>query len=186
MPISPKIRLVLLDRDGVINHDSADYITAVDQWRPIDGSIDAVRRLQDRFQVAVCTNQAGIGRGLLTENVLDAIHAVLQTALQRAGAKALNVYHCPHHPDLGCDCRKPEPGLLLNAMQAAGVSARETCFVGDSAKDLEAARNAGCTPILVRTGNGWQVEIQEAGKLEDVSVYDDLAACATALLAQPA
>ncbi|MEE8243596.1 MAG: HAD-IIIA family hydrolase, partial [Pseudomonadales bacterium] len=116
----------------------------------------------------------------------DTIHEVLQTALQRAGAKALHVYHCPHHPDLGCDCRKPEPGLLINAMQAAGVSAQETCFVGDSVRDLEAARNAGCTPILVRTGNGRQVEIQEAGKLGDVSVYDDLAACATALLAHPA
>lgn len=186
MSISPKIRLVLLDRDGVINHDSENYITAVDQWRPITGSIDAVQRLQERFQVAVCTNQAGIGRGLLTEDILDAIHEVLQATLRRAGAKAIHVYHCPHRPDAGCDCRKPEPGLLIEAMQAAGVSARETCFVGDSLRDLDAARHAGCTPILVRTGNGREVEIAEPSPLQGVSIYDDLAACATALLAHPA
>ncbi len=185
MSISQKIRLVLLDRDGVINHDSENYITSADQWRPIPGSMDAVRRLQARFQVAVCTNQAGIGRGLMTQDALDTIHDMLQAALQRAGAEAIPIYHCPHHPDDGCDCRKPEPGLLISAMRAADVGDHETCFVGDSLRDVQAALNAGCAPILVRTGNGRAVEDAEVESLTNVSVYDDLAACATALLEGP-
>ena len=182
MSIPPKIRLVLLDRDGVINCDSEEYIKSVDEWCPIDGSIDAVRRLQGQFQVAVCTNQAGVGRGLLTGSVLAAIHGKLQEALQNTGGEPIPVYHCPHHPDDGCDCRKPAPGLLIDAMRAAAVTGRQTCFVGDSMRDVEAAWNAGCTPILVRTGNGRSVEANSVPALEGVPVFDDLASCATALL----
>ncbi len=147
--------------------------------------MDAVRRLQARFQVAVCTNQAGIGRGFMTQDALDAIHVMLQTTLQRAGAEAIPIYHCPHRPDDGCDCRKPEPGLLISAMRAANVTAHETCFVGDSLRDVQAALNARCVPILVRTGNGRAVENAGVESLTDVSVYDDLATCATALLESP-
>ena len=184
MSIPPKIRLVLLDRDGVINHDSEQYITSVDEWCPIDGSIDAVRRLQAQFQVAVCTNQAGIGRGLLTSKSLAAIHARLQESLQRAGAEAIPVHHCPHHPDDGCNCRKPAPGLLIDAMRVAAVTSGETCFIGDSMRDIEAARNARCAPILVRTGNGLSVETDASAALKGVSIFDDLACCVTALLEQ--
>ncbi len=177
-------RLILLDRDGVINFDSADYIKRADEWIPIPGSIGAIARLKrGGWRVAVCTNQAGIGRGLLGEGDLAAIHRRLADALAAEGVALDGLAHCPHHPDAGCECRKPRPGMLLAMMARLDASPAETFYVGDDLKDVEAAQNAGCTPVLVRTGHGAEVE-QAARDLGVAWVEDDLAAFAETLLGE--
>ncbi len=175
-------RLILLDRDGVINFDSADYIKGADEWTAIPGAIRAIARLKrSGWQVAVCTNQAGVGRGLLSEADLAEIHRKLADALEAEGVALDALTHCPHHPDDGCECRKPRPGMLLAMMARLHASPTETFYVGDDLKDVEAAQNAGCTPVLVRTGHGSEVE--QAARARGVTwVADDLAAFTEALL----
>ena len=149
------IELILLDRDGVLNADSADYIKSPEEWQPLPGAGQAVAAMhQDRRQVAICTNQSGLGRGLFDEPTLVAIHAKLATYLSKYKTQVEQIYWCPHHPDAGCLCRKPAPGLLQQAMADFDVSPSQTAFVGDSLKDLQAAVAAQCKPLLVLTGNG--------------------------------
>lgn len=174
-------RLVILDRDGVINFDSVDYIKSPDEWVPIPGSIEAIVRLhQAGFRVYVATNQAGIGRGILTQASLDAIHERLVTTVRTAGGDIAGIQFCPHHPDDECSCRKPRPGMLLAIEEVAGVPVRGQPFVGDSISDLLAAEAAGCEPVLVLTGNG-----PETARLDSPAarVFEDLAAFADTLLA---
>ena len=171
--------LVLLDRDGVINHDSDQYIKSPDEWYAIDGAMEAIAALQRRFSVAVCTNQSGVGRGLFSSATLAAIHGKLNDAVTTAGGQALEVFFCPHRPDDGCLCRKPRPGLLTTAMQARSADPGRTLYVGDSEKDLLAAEAAGCRSVLVRTGNGRQTEACEAARR--AAVFDDLRALSQAL-----
>lgn len=176
------IRLVLLDRDGVINRDSPDYIKSVAEFVPLAGALEAIVRLtRAGLQVGVCTNQSAIARGLISEADLEAIFAVLAQSLTALGSGLAGIAWCPHLPEDGCDCRKPCPGMLNRLMAELGVPPAETVFVGDSLKDLEAARAAGCRAVLVRTGNGSMTEagLDEPGAIE---VYDDLSAFADALL----
>ena len=184
-------RLVLLDRDGVINHlpptkhdgDPGNYIKTPAEWSPIAGGLAAVASLNARAcTVAVCTNQSGVGRGLMSGNDLAAVHRRMAAVLGARGARLDRVYVCPHHPADGCACRKPRPGMLCAAMADFDVAGRDTCFVGDSLRDMEAAFAAGCDPILVRTGNGACVEA-EARALGVRLVYDDLAAAAGGITA---
>lgn len=178
------MRAVLLDRDGVINRDSPHYIRSVDDWEPLPGSLDAIVALRAAgYAVAVCTNQAGIARGLIRPGDLAAIHDQLHRQLEALGGGLDGIFHCPHGPEDGCDCRKPAPGLLLNACAELGVSPAEAVFIGDSARDLIAGRRAGARPVLVRTGNG-QATV-DAGEASGVAVYDDLAAAARALINEP-
>lgn len=175
-------RLVILDRDGVINVDSADYIKSPEEWIPIPGSLDAIARLHRAgFRIYVATNQAGIARGKLTESDLAAIHARMLSAVAEAGGAIAGIEYCPHHPDAHCDCRKPAPGMLRAIERAAGVPVAGQPYVGDSLKDIRAAEAAGCEPVLVLTGNG-----RETAKLRrPVSgVFDDLAAFADHLLSR--
>lgn len=152
-------RLILLDRDGVINEDSPDYIKSVDEWRPIPGSLEAIAALRHSDRpVGVCTNQSGIGRGIVSRQAVLDIHETMHLALKGQGADLSAIIFCPHHPDEGCACRKPAPGMLLRLMQALQVSSSQTCYVGDSMTDLQAAQQAGVQPILVRTGNGEETE----------------------------
>ena len=148
--------VIILDRDGVINEESPDFIKSPDEWHPIAGSLEAMGRLcQQGWRLAVATNQSGVARGLYDLDALDAIHAKMQVALAEHGGRIEVVAFCPHGPDDGCDCRKPAPGLLD---QIAGEMGLESLagidFVGDSARDLEAARARDCRPVLVLTGNG--------------------------------
>lgn len=150
-----KFSLVILDRDGVINHDSPNYIKALQEWVPIDGAIDAIARLSRAgYPVAVATNQAGVPKGFIPERELDAMHARLRELVQAAGGTPPQIHDCRHHPDEQCTCRKPQPGMLLAACHAQDVRPSDAVFVGDSWSDIQAAVAAGCQPVLVLTGNG--------------------------------
>jgi len=174
-------KLVILDRDGVINFDSPDYIKSPEEWTPIPGSIEAIARLnQHGYRIFVATNQAGIARGKLTLSDLHAIHQKLLDAVTAAGGAIAGIEYCPHHPDDHCDCRKPAPGMLLAIERAAGTPIQGHPYVGDSLKDIRAAEAAGCEPVLVLTGNG-----AETARLKPAStrVFDSLAAFVDDLLA---
>lgn len=176
-------KLILLDRDGVINFDSPEYVKSPSQWQPLPGSLEAIARIRNAgYLVGLCSNQAGVARGRLTADDLDAIHAKMTAALTGVGGALNYAAYCKHHPDARCECRKPRPGMLTEAMRALGVTAHDTLFVGDSLSDVQASLAAGCTPVLVRTGNGLACEAQ-ARALTPLSVYDDLSAFARALVA---
>ncbi len=148
-------KYVLLDRDGVINHDSGDFIKSPDEWLPIEGSLEAIALLnQHGYQVIVITNQSGVGRGHYSDATLTEIHLKMTRMVEAAGGKISHIYYCPHLPDAGCKCRKPKPGMLEQFSQDAKVALDDIYFVGDSLRDLEAGMNAGAKPILVKTGNG--------------------------------
>ena len=173
---------VLLDRDGVINEDADSYILSIAAWRPIAGSLEAIARLtRVGIPVAVCTNQSAIARGMLSSEGLAAIHQHMRAAVIAAGGGALaGIFSCPHGPDAGCDCRKPAPGLVHQALRQLDCQARTAVLIGDSQRDIDAAAAAGVPAWLVRTGNGRQTESQQG---DAIPVYDDLAAAVDALLA---
>lgn len=174
--------LVILDRDGVINRDSKEFVKNIDEFQPIPGSIDAIARLcAAGFTVAVASNQSGLARGLLDRRALRAMHRKLRRLVRAAGGHIDRIEICPHGPDDGCRCRKPAPGLLLRLARRYGVSLAGVPAIGDSLRDLEAAAAAGATPILVRTGNGRKTEAALSGSLRDIDVFDDLAGAARAL-----
>ncbi len=176
-------KLVILDRDGVINRDSKDFVKSADEWLPLPGSIDAIAALSAAgYKVAVASNQSGLARGLFDEPALDAMHAKLQALVEDAGGKVDYIVVCPHGPDDGCACRKPEPGMYRQVAEHFDTALDDVAIVGDSLRDLEAAVAAGAKPILVRTGNGVNTETLLHGKLEAVPVFDDLAAFARSLV----
>lgn len=175
-------RLVILDRDGVINHDSVDFIKSPDEWIAIEGSIDAIVRLSAAgFDVAVATNQSGIGRKLLDFPTLEAIHRKMRREVRDAGGDISRIVFCPHHPDDGCDCRKPGTGLFKRLGRELGVPLDGVPMVGDSERDIDAATAVGGRPILVLTGNGKRTAQALAGKIE-LPAFADLGAAATYLI----
>lgn len=177
-------RLIVLDRDGVINRDSDAFIKTPAEWLPIDGSIQAIGLLsQNGFTVTVATNQSGIGRKLLDRETLYAIHRKLRRTVKRAGGSIDRIVYCPHLPDDGCDCRKPATGLLERLGQYYGVSMRGVPVVGDAERDLQAATAIGARPILVLSGKGR--ETAEALRKRGIVVesYDNLLAVARQLVA---
>lgn len=178
-------RLVILDRDGVINHDSIEFVKTPDEWLPIDGSIEAIARLSGAgFTVAVATNQSGIGRGLLDRPTLDAIHEKLRGLVRAAGGDLDSVVYCPHVPQNSCDCRKPAPGLYETLSQRFSVPLDRVPIVGDSERDLLAARTVHARPILVLTGNGRMTAASLKQQGTDVETFADLDAVATQLISE--
>lgn len=174
----PKRGWVILDRDGVINRDRADYVKTPAELDFLPGSLEAIAALtQAGYGVVVATNQSGVGRGLLSEQDLDAIHAKLETAVKAAGGQLLGVFACPHAPDAGCACRKPRAGLLQQIATWAGIDLVGVPVVGDAVRDLEAARSVGALPILVRTGHG-EKTLREWPDVAGLSVFADLTAFA--------
>jgi len=175
------MKLLILDRDGVINQDSDAYIKSLDEWIPIPGSIEAIARLSKAgWTVAVATNQSGLARGYYDAATLEAMHDRLRELVAEQGGAVGLIVHCPHGPNDGCDCRKPKPGMLRQIAAHYGVPLSGLWFVGDSSGDLEAARAVDCQPVLVKTGKG-QVSLGKslpAGTL----IFDDLAAVAAHLL----
>lgn len=175
------MKLVILDRDGTINHDSDHYIKSLAEWRPIKGSIEGIARLtQAGYRIVVATNQSGIARGLFDTSTLIAIHDSLQRAVAQAGGRIDAFFFCPHAADSECDCRKPKPGMLLEVGRRFNASLRDAYMVGDAQRDLEAAAAAGARPVLVLTGKGRKTQAE--GRLPPgTEVYPDLAAFAAHL-----
>jgi D-glycero-D-manno-heptose 1,7-bisphosphate phosphatase len=175
------MKLVILDRDGVINHDSDLYIKSPEEWRPIPGSLDAIARLcKWGYRVVVATNQSGIGRGLFVMDTLNAIHEKMMKAVAQAGGRIDAVFFCPHtNADL-CHCRKPRPGMLAEIATRYNTDLAGVPAIGDSLRDLEAAATVGAQPILVRTGKGRKTEGDPAMPANTL-VFADLAAAAVHL-----
>ncbi len=179
------MKLVILDRDGVINHDSDHYIKSPEEWTPIPGSLAAVASLnQNGWRVAVATNQSGLGRGLFDMHALNAMHAKMHKALAAVGGRVDAVFFCPHVPEDLCDCRKPLPGLFIRIAERFGVPMADVPMVGDSHRDLEAGAAAGCPTLLVRTGKG-EATLARGDLPPGTLVFDDLAAAARHLIALP-
>ena len=176
------MKLVILDRDGVINEDSDAFIKSAAEWQPIPGSLEAIARLsQAGWRVFVASNQSGIGRGLFDYDTLFEIHARLQQAVAGLGGHIEGIEFAPEHPDAPSAMRKPQPGMLLDIAKRLGVGLEGVWFVGDTVTDLQAARAAGARPVLVRTGKGQRTERER--EAAGVSVYADLAGVADELLA---
>jgi D-glycero-D-manno-heptose 1,7-bisphosphate phosphatase len=170
------MQLVILDRDGVINEDSDDYIKSPAEWHPIPGSLDAIARLHHAgWHVVVATNQSGIARKLFDMDTLNRIHEKMHRAVADAGGLIDAVFFCPHGPDDGCECRKPEPGLYRDIAWRLRVDLAGIPSIGDSLRDIQAARAVGAQPIHVKTGKGLRT-LEQAGYPQDVPVFDNLAA----------
>lgn len=176
------MKLIILDRDGVINQDSDDFIKSVEEFIPLPGSLEAIARLnQAGYRIAVATNQSGIGRGLYDIATLNAMHDKLRRLLSNLGASIEMIAFCPHGPDEGCECRKPKPGMYREIARRFEISLAGVPVIGDSLRDLQAASEVGASPILVRSGKGMRT-LEKGEGLEGIPVYDDLAAAVGALL----
>lgn len=169
------MKLVILDRDGVINFDSAQFIKSPAEWNPIPGSLEAIARLnQAGYRVVVATNQSGIGRGLFDTDTLVAMHDKMHKLLASVGGHVDAIFFCPHAADSKCDCRKPKPGMLERIANRFNTDLTGVPAVGDSLRDLQAAASVGAQPCLVRTGKGHKTESD--GNLPDgTRIYADLA-----------
>jgi D-glycero-D-manno-heptose 1,7-bisphosphate phosphatase len=183
---APVVRHVILDRDGVLNEEApaGGYVTGPGTWRWLPGSLQALALfVRAGIRVSVATNQSGVGRGLMTMNDLEAVHARMLREAEAAGGRIDAVFACPHAPGVGCECRKPAPGLIRAAIAASGVPVEQTLAVGDDVRDLEAARAAGVAAALVLTGKGRAA----AATLPpvEIPVYADLHSLARALAADP-
>ncbi|MFN2644958.1 MAG: D-glycero-beta-D-manno-heptose 1,7-bisphosphate 7-phosphatase [Burkholderiales bacterium] len=172
------MKVVILDRDGTINHDSDHHIKSLEEWRPIKGSLEAIARLtQAGYRIVVATNQSGIARGLFSTRALFDIHDALQRAAAQAGGRIDAFFFCPHAADAACQCRKPQPGMLLDVARRFNVALEDTYMVGDALRDVQAAAAAGARPVLVLTGKGQKTHAEDnlpAG----TQVFPDLAAFA--------
>jgi D-glycero-D-manno-heptose 1,7-bisphosphate phosphatase len=176
------MKLVILDRDGVINHDSDAFIKTPDDWRPIPGSLEAIARLNHAgYQVVLATNQSGVGRGLFEVSALNAIHDRMHRALAQIGGRIDAIFFCPHAQDADCACRKPKPGLLEEIARRFNVDLKGVPSIGDSLRDLQAAAAVGAAPILVLTGKGELT--RSAGDLPaSTQIHPDLAAAVRAIV----
>ena len=175
------MKLIILDRDGVINFDSDEHIKHPDEWRPIPGSLEAIARLtQSGWRVVVATNQSGIGRGLMDMASLNAINSKMHKAVNQAGGRIEAVFYCPDTAESESPCRKPNPGMFHAIAERFNVSLESVPAVGDGLRDMQAAATAGAQPILVLTGKGERTQA-EGNLPESTRVYPDLAAVARAL-----
>lgn len=183
------MRLVILDRDGTINEDSAEFVKSPSEWQPLPGALEAIARLNHAgWHVVVATNQSGLGRGLFDVATLNAMHAKMHAMLAAVGGRIDAVFYCPHAPDEQCRCRKPEPGLFEQIGERYGVDLQGVPAVGDSARDLVAAASAGCEPHLVLSGKsaGLRGCALPEGFPEHTIVHRDLSEFADYLIAQDA
>ena len=186
------MKLIVLDRDGVINEDSDAFIKSPEEWHLLPGSAEAIARLtQARYQVVVATNQSGVARGYFDLGVLNRIHEKMQREVGVAGGRIDAIFFCPHGPDDGCECRKPKPGMFRDIEKRLQIKLSGVPAVGDSLRDLQAAQTVGARAMLVRTGKGLKTEQQlvdaplvDAPLAETVDVFDDLAAVVDTLLSE--
>jgi D-glycero-D-manno-heptose 1,7-bisphosphate phosphatase len=167
--------LIILDRDGVINYDSEDYIKSPVEWIPIPHSLEAITALNKAgHTIVVATNQSGVGRGYYTLETMHQIHEKMQSALKKLGGHIDGIYYCIHTPETGCVCRKPKPGLMLQIKRDYPELFSSALVVGDSLRDLQAAHAAGCEAVLVKTGNGFKT-LANLEEMKSILVYESLA-----------
>ena len=166
------MKLIILDRDGVINEDSDDYIKSPNEWIPIAGSLEALGKLsQNGFKVIIITNQSGIGRKIFSIEMLNAIHKKMSINLAQYGGVIDGIFFCPCAPEENCNCRKPKSGLYNEVSDRLQISLENVFCVGDKITDIQAAQNAGAKPILVKTGK----ENDDSGNIpKNIPIYDDL------------
>jgi len=177
------MKLVILDRDGVINFDSAQFIKSPDEWKPIPGSLEAIARLnQAGFRVVLVTNQSGVGRGLFDMTTLNAIHDKMHKTLAQYGGRIDALFYCPHAADSNCNCRKPKAGMFQEIARRFNVSLINVPSVGDSLRDLQASAAVGAQPMLVLTGKGQQTQAT-GGLPEGTLVFADLGEAAAFIIA---
>ncbi len=175
--------LIILDRDGVINEDSDEYIKSPDEWHAIPGSIQAIGRLNHAgYRVIIVTNQSGVGRGMFDIDTLGRIHQKMCQQLEEAGATVESIFYCPHTPEDECECRKPKPGMFRDIEKRLGKNLEGVYAVGDSLRDLHAAQEVNATPILVKTGKGMRTLQTNDPILDRVQQFDDLYSFVDALL----
>lgn len=175
---------IILDRDGVINYDSDEYIKSPEEWLPIPKSLEAIAQLNRRgYHVLVATNQSGVARGYYDIEILDRIHEKLMRELAAVGGYIDEIFFCPHHPDDHCACRKPKPGLLHQIKEKYPVDFTETFFIGDSFVDVQAAQAVGCMPLLVRSGKGCRA-LAKHPELASIPNFPDLAEAVEYVLSQ--
>lgn len=178
------MKLIILDRDGVINFDSAQYIKSPAEWKPIPGSLEAIARLnQAGYRVVVATNQSGVGRGLFEMDTLNAIHEKMHQTLIAVGGRIDAIFFCPHAADAGCDCRKPKPGMFKRISECLNVNLAGVPAIGDSLRDLQAAAATGCLPLLVRTGKG-EKTVADGNLPEGTRQFADLAEAVSWVLSE--
>jgi len=183
------MKTIILDRDGVINQDSDDYIKSVDEWQPIPGSLEAIALLHRHgYRIVVITNQSGVARGLFSLATLNQIHRHMLAEARKKGGLIEAVFFCPHGPDDGCNCRKPLTGMFKDVASRLKIEMNGVPAVGDSMRDLQAAHDVGSLPVLVKTGKGKSTARLLKNKEspvspDDVISYKDLASFADALLA---
>ena len=183
MPESARQKLVILDRDGVVNVESPNFIKSPDEWRPLPGSLEAIARLsQAGYRVVIATNQSGVGRGLLDMATLNAIHDKLHRAVAAAGGRIDALFFCPHTAEAQCACRKPKAGMLHEIAARYNTDLKDVPAIGDSLRDLESAVAVGARPILVLTGKGAQTKA-DGGLPKRTEIYADLAEAVSRLLA---
>ena len=174
-------QLIILDRDGVINDDSPNYIKSPNEWHAIPGSLEAIAKLNRAHKkVAIATNQSGIARGFYDENMLEQIHQKMHDQLAIVNGHIDMIAYCPHHPNDNCLCRKPKPGLLLQISKAFNIPLTQAIMIGDSLKDCQAAQQAGCDFALVKTSNGQ--ETLKSIQKDTISIYMDLAEVVASLI----
>ncbi len=181
-PVTQK-GLLILDRDGVINHDSSAFVKSADEWRPLPGSLTAIGSLtKSGYTVTVASNQSGLARGLFERSALNAIHRKMRRLAASEGGRIARIVVCPHGPTNDCRCRKPKPGLLQRLAKHYGVSLVGVPVVGDSLRDLVAAEAVGARPILVLTGNGKKTAATLPPSLKNIEVYADLSVATRVLV----
>ena len=178
------MKTIVLDRDGVINQDSDDYIKSAEEFVPIVGSIEAIANLSAAgFRVFIATNQSGLAQQFFDEDILSEIHHLLCSMVEQLGGGIDGIFYCPHHPDDNCSCRKPGTGLLEQIESEFACELAGSYFVGDSLKDIQAAQAFGCKPILVRTGKGTLTEsVLRSNAVSDVPVYESLSSAIADIL----
>ena len=176
------MKLIILDRDGVINYDSDQFIKNPEEWKPLPGSLEAIARLsQADYHVVVATNQSGIGRGLFDMPTLNAIHEKMLKAVTHAGGRIDAIFFCPHTAEVGCNCRKPRSGMIEEIATRYNTDLKDVPAIGDSLRDLEASARLGAQPILVLTGKGKQTKAK-GGLPEGTKIYADLAEAVATLV----
>ncbi|MDO5356525.1 MAG: D-glycero-beta-D-manno-heptose 1,7-bisphosphate 7-phosphatase [Conchiformibius sp.] len=182
------MKLIILDRDGVINHDRDDFVKSADEWQPIDGSMDAIAFLtQAGYTIAVATNQSGLARKYFNIETLSEMHAKMHKLVHQAGGEISGIWFCPHLSEHKCRCRKPQPGMILDILERFQADAADTYLVGDSLRDLQAVEAVGGKAVLVKTGKGMKTLENDGDKLpENTLIFDDLLAFSQYLTRPPA